>query len=88
MKRWFRIAAFVIAATTLGLWAALGAHTGWSKNRVQEMRTDDVTGLEQPIWRETWIPGVDFVGVGLACSGCLLVASLLIRPKQRWFSAE
>lgn len=79
MKRLFRIAASLLAAATIGIWVVLGTNTGWTKNRVQKIHIDEVTGIEHPIWQEKWIPGVDFLAVGLACSAALLLGSVLKR---------
>lgn len=82
MKRLLLFASPAVAIAVLALWAALGANTGWTKDRVQEMRTDEITGIEHSVWTERWMPGVDFLAVGLACSAGLLIASLAIRTRK------
>jgi len=82
MKRLFFFAAPAVALATIALWAALGANTGWTKNRVQETHTDEITGIEHAVWTERWVPGVDFVAVGLACSAGLMIASFAIRSRR------
>ncbi|HUG10247.1 MAG TPA: hypothetical protein VMM36_04500 [Opitutaceae bacterium] len=82
MKRLLLFSATGVALVTLGIWAALGANTGWTKNRVQEMHTDEITGIEHAVWTDRWVPGIDFVAVGLACSSGLLIASFVIRRRK------
>jgi hypothetical protein len=82
MKRLILLAALAVAIATTAIWAAFGANTGWTKNRVPEMQTDEITGIEHTVWTERWVPGVDFLAVGLACSAGLLIASVAIRPRK------
>lgn len=82
MKRLLLSASPAVALATIALWAALGANTGWTKNRVQETHTDAITGIEHAVWTERWVPGVDMVAVGLACSAGLLIASFAIRKRK------
>ena len=82
MKRLLLIASPAVALVVLATWAALGANTGWTKNRVQQTHTDEITGIEHAVWTERWVPGVDFLAVGLACSAGLLIASLALRPRN------
>jgi hypothetical protein len=82
MKRLLLFASPAVALTVVAIWAALGANTGWTKNRVQETHTDEITGIEHAVWTEQWVPGLDFLAVGLACSAGLLIASLAIRTRK------
>ena len=82
MKRLFRILAIVVLAVTAAIWAGRGANTGWTKNRIQEVHTDEITGIEHAVWRDTWLPGADFAAVGLACAGALLIASMMLGRKR------
>ena len=76
MKRLLRIASFVVAVAIIGVWAALGMNTGWTINNIPTKHTDEVTGIDRVVWVEKWVPGIDFLAAGLACSGVLLIASL------------
>jgi hypothetical protein len=82
MKRLFLFTSPAVALVVIAMWVALGANTGWTKDRVQETRTDEITGIEHTVWSERWVPGVDFLAVGLACSAGLLIASLAIRTRK------
>ena len=82
MKRLMRIASLVLAVAILGTWAARGANTGWTMNKVSTKQTDEITGIDQVVWVEKWVPGVDFLAAGLACSGILLIASVPFKSKK------
>ena len=83
MKRLMRIASALFAAATVGTWVVFGMNTGWTKDSVQEKRIDAVTGIEQIVWTGKWVPGVDFLAAGLACSAGLLIGSSAVRAKKR-----
>ena len=40
MKRLLRIAALIVLLGGFGFWAAKGANTGWTKNRVEKKTVD------------------------------------------------
>jgi hypothetical protein len=75
------LAATVFVAT-LATWVVTGAHRGWSKTTVTEMRTDEFTGIEYPVEREAFVAGLEFVAVGLAGSLILGAASLVGRSRS------
>ena len=83
MKRTLRIASLAVALAVLGTWTAKGVNTGWTIDKVQTRKTDEITGIDQIVWVEKWVPGIDFLAVGLACSGILLIASLPLKPKNK-----
>jgi uncharacterized integral membrane protein len=45
------------------------------------METDPVTGIEYPVWKKQFVPGVDFLGAGLV--GSVLVFSIGFLPVFR-----
>ena len=65
MKRTLRILGGVILLASVIVWAALGAHRGWTKTRVEIKTMDDVTGIEKREWQDKFLPGVDFLGAGV-----------------------
>ncbi len=83
MKRALQILAVVLAVATLGLWLAKGANTKFTKNRVQVKTVDPVTEIEQVEWQDQFLPGVDFLGGGLAVAGALLGGSFFIRKPNK-----
>jgi hypothetical protein len=41
------------------------------------MKTDEITGIEYPVWKEKFVPGVDFLAAGSGLSLVLLAVSFL-----------
>lgn len=83
MKKSLRILALLLALASLGFWAAKGAHTGWSQDRVPVKQLDEVTGLEQITYEDRYVPGLDFLGGGLALAGLLAGVSLFVRNQNK-----
>lgn len=83
MKRALQILALVLAVATLSVWLAKGTNTGWTKNRVQVKTIDPITEIEQVEWQEKFLPGLDFLGGGLAVAGTLIIGSLFIRKQTK-----
>ena len=84
MKKGLRIIAVILAASSVIFWAATGANHGWTKNRVQiKTGVDAVTQQDITEWKNTFIPGVDFLGAALIGAGVLTGASFFFRTKPR-----
>jgi hypothetical protein len=83
MKKSLRLLALLLALASLGFWAAKGAHTGWSQDRVPVKQLDEVTGLEQITYEDRYVPGLDFLGGGLALAGLLAGVSLFVRNQNK-----
>ena len=64
---------------TVAFWAAKGAHTGWTQNRVPVKQTDEVTGIEYVTYDERFVPGVEFLAAGVGLAAGLLIVGLLFR---------
>lgn len=84
MKNAVRALALVLFLGTVALWAGLGGTLGWTKNQVPEKRTDPVTGIEFVEYRKAFVPGVEFLLLGLGGSLAIFAATLFIRitPKN------
>lgn len=82
MKRILILLALVVAIGGAGVWLATGAHTGWSKNRVQTIEVDEITGIETPVYEDRFIAGVDFLGAALLGAGALAAGSLFFRKNK------
>lgn len=82
MKRALQIIALLLALTTTTYWAASGANRGWTKNSVPITKTDDITGIEYTEYEDRFVPGLDFLGISLACSSLLASASLLFKKNK------
>jgi len=83
MKRALKMLAVGLGLATVLYWAAKGMNTGWTKNRVEVTTPDEVTGLEKREWRETFVPGLDFLGGGLLVAGAMAGASRFIRKPTK-----
>ena len=59
-----RSSALLTLVGTVGYWLAMGAHRGWSQNRVPTTQTDEVTGIA-------------FLGAGLALAAGLFAIGFL-----------
>ncbi len=84
MAKLLQIFAVLCALAVLGLWFALGANTGWTRNQIVEKFVDPVTEIESQRYKDGFIPGVDFLGAGLIGSGMLFAAGFAIsrfKPK-------
>jgi len=81
MKRTLLALAAIAALVTVTVWAALGAHTGWTKTRVEVLSVDEVTELQKREWQDKFLPGVDFLGAGLLTAIALAGASLFFRHR-------
>ncbi len=75
--RWF---AFVVLAVAVGFWVVRGAHRGWSQNRVPVQEVDEITGIDYVRYEDRFVPGVDFLGGGVAASLILFGLSFVFRP--------
>ena len=72
-----RLAALVLLLALLGWWAAAGMNPGWTKTSVATMETDSVTGIEYPVWKKQFVPGVDLLAAGTGCAAALVALSFL-----------
>lgn len=79
LRRLCRAFGVVLFLGTVGFWAAKGAHTGWSQNRVPVPQTDEITGIEYVTYEDRFVPGVEFLAGGVGLAAGLLVASLFFK---------
>lgn len=77
MTNFLRIATLIFWLALMVWWAALGMNTGWTKTSVSTMETDPVTGIEYPVWKKQFVPGVDLLFAGTGCAAALLGLSFL-----------
>ena len=72
--KYLRSSALIVSLATLGTWLFTGAHTGWTQTRVAALQTDEITGIEYPVFHDAFVAGVEFLAAGLAI-GAVLAAS-------------
>lgn len=82
MRKLLRLLALAVALGALVLWAAKGANTGWTRNRVENKTVDEVTGIEAITYEDRFIPGIEFLGAAIAGAGALAGASFLFAKKK------
>lgn len=83
MKTTLRIVALLVALGALGFWLALGANTGWTKNRIEKKTVDEVTGIEAITYEDKFVPGVEILGGAIAGAGALAGISFAFGRKQK-----
>jgi len=76
--------ALVLLLATLGLWAGLGGRFGWTETQVAERRVDPVSGIERMESHPTFVPGVEFLALGVGGAILIFAATLFVRmtPKD------
>lgn len=85
MKMVVRGFAVLILVVTVAIWAAMGASAGWTKTSVEVREEDPVTGIEGVTYRDQFVPGVEFLAVGVLGAGLIFAFTLLIpitKPKD------
>ncbi len=77
--------AVLILVVTVAIWAAMGSSVGWTKTSVEVRTEDPVTGIEGVSYRDQFVPGVEFLAVGVLGAGLIFAFTLLIpitKPKD------
>jgi len=70
------------AVASFGFWFAKGANTGWTKNQVEVISVDEVTGLEVRQWESRFVPGVEMLGICLLGAAVIGTLALLFRKQE------
>lgn len=65
MKKLPHIAAAIVAAITVGIWAKGGFHTGWTQTSIPVNGIDEITGIEYTTYQDGFIAGIDVLAVGI-----------------------
>ena len=79
MRTSLRVAALLIALTVTAFWFFSGPNTGFTKNSVMHMVKDPVTEIPGPVYEDRFVPGVDFLGGGLAVALVVAGSSFFFR---------
>ena len=79
MRRALQIIALLVLLATAGEWLLTGASRGWTKTSVAVKTLDPVTGIEGISYEKKFLPGVDFLGAGIAGAVLLGASSLFFR---------
>lgn len=78
-----RLLAIFLFLVTTTVWFAGGAHRGWTRTTITEMRYDEFTGIEYPVQRDAFVPGVDLLGAGFLAAAVIGSASLIGSRRRR-----
>lgn len=81
MRIILRLAALFAALVTMVVWLFGGPNLGWTKTSVMVKTIDAVTEQDDIKWEKRFLPGVDFLGGGLATGAVLFGTSFLFRKK-------
>jgi hypothetical protein len=79
MRKKLRFASVFFALLVVGFWFFTGHNTGWTKNRVFNPVHDPVTGLDGTVEQKKFVPGVDFLAIGLGLAALQFGSSFFIR---------
>ena len=77
MSSFLRIAAVILWLSILSWWILAGRNSGWTKTSVSTMETDPITGINYPVWKKQFVPGIDLLAVGTGCAVVLVGISFL-----------
>jgi hypothetical protein len=79
-----RGAGVLVALFVFCFWAAKGYHRGWSQNQVRVDKYDEIAEIYYPTYEDRFIPGVDYLGGGIAFGVLLFAATFFGRrgPKS------
>jgi len=81
LRKGIRIFSVVCLAGVLVAWFALGANLGWTKTSVATQHVDEITGIEFPIFENRFVPGVEFLALGIG--GAIVLAALSFLPNLK-----
>lgn len=79
MRTKLRVAALLLALIVIAVWFFGGPNLGWTKDSVPHKEKDPVTELEVDRYEKRFVPGIDFLGAGLAAAGLMAASSFLFR---------
>jgi len=82
MRRLARVFAALVLAGTLIAWALLGGRWGWSQTQVPIRKLDPITEIEFTEYESRFVPGVDFLGAGIAGAFAFFAIGFFFRKTQ------
>lgn len=71
----------VVLLAVLGLWAATGAHLGWTQTSKVTTQHDEVTGIDFPVREKTFVAGVEVLAVGVGFAAALATAGVFVQRR-------
>lgn len=70
--------ALLVLVATVAIWAAVGGSAGWTKTSVEVRELDPVTGIEGVTYEDKFVPGVEFLAVGVLGAGLIFAFTLFV----------
>lgn len=70
--------AVLVLVITVAIWAAMGGSVGWTKTSVEVRELDPVTGIEGVTYADQFVPGVEFLAVGVLGAGIIFALTLFV----------
>lgn len=84
VKRALRILSLGLAAASVAVWLAMGAHLGWTRTSVPVKTFDEITEIESVQYRKQFVPGLELLAAALFAAGVLGGVSFFLRsPKTQ-----
>ena len=77
MSSFLRLGTLILWLSILSWWILAGRNPGWTKTSVSTMQTDPVTGIDYPVWKKQFVPGIDLLAAGTGCAAVLIGISFL-----------
>jgi len=79
--RGLQLAGLILILGSVGYWMMTGAHTGFSKNRVEVAKIDPITQIEYVDYEERFVPGIEFLSAGTVAGLGLLAVGFFFARK-------
>jgi hypothetical protein len=79
MRKKLRLASLILALIVIGFWFFSGHNPGWTKNKVFVPVHDPVTGIDGTVEQPKFVPGVDFLAIGLGLAALQFGSSFIVR---------
>ena len=77
-----RMLSGILALFLFAYWGAAGWNRGWTKTQIPQKQVDEVTGIEFVTYKDHFMPGIEFLTLGLFFCVLLFVITF-IRRKSR-----
>jgi hypothetical protein len=76
-----RILGALFALAIFSYWAAAGMNTGWTKDKIALKKTDEVTGIEYLEYQDHFLPGLEFLTLGVGLGLAMITVTFFLRKK-------
>lgn len=78
-NRILRVGAMTLLLGGVAIWGTAGARLGWTQTSAVTTLRDEITGIDYPVRRAAFIPGVEIPFLAAAIAAVLAAASFLPR---------